>query len=324
MPGHVLVTGAAGFIGSNLCDALLATGTHVIGLDAFTSAYAPARKRDHIAGLLSHPHFRLIDASLATVDIDALLEGVTHVFHLAAQAGVRTSWGADFTDHVAHNLVATQRLCEALRRHAGVRLVYSSSSSVYGQTARLPMSEDHPTRPESPYGVTKLAAEALCLVYARNYAIPTVCLRYFTVYGPRQRPDMAMHRFITAALRREPVDVYGNGEQTRDFTFVSDAVAANLAAARYRGDETVFNIGGGSRVTVNTVLDRIGRVTGRGLDVRYQSPQPGDVTHTYADITRAAGELHWSPAVELEAGLERHVEWVDAFERRGAGSGGRA
>jgi UDP-glucose 4-epimerase len=238
------------------------------------------------------------------------------VFHLAAQAGVRGSWGADFEDYIEHNIRSTQRLCEAMRRRGGARLVYSSSSSVYGQTALLPMREDHPTRPLSPYGVTKLAGEALCTLYGANYGLPVVCLRYFTVYGPRQRPDMAFHRFIRAGLRGEPIEVYGSGTQTRDFTFVDDAVAANLAAAEYRGDAAVFNIGGGSRVSVNHVLDVIGGVVGRTLDVRYREAQKGDVTHTYADIALAARELGYAPRVGLEAGIQREVEWVDAALRR--------
>jgi UDP-glucose 4-epimerase len=187
---------------------------------------------------------------------------------------------------------------------------------VYGDTTRLPMREDHPTQPLSPYGVTKLAGESLCLLYGASHGLPVVCLRYFTVYGPRQRPDMAFHRFIRAALHGDPVDVYGSGTQTRDFTFIDDAVAANLAAADYAGAATVFNIGGGSRVSLNAVIDLIGRVSGRALDVRYREPQKGDVMHTYADISLAARELGYAPRVDIETGIEREVEWLDAGHRR--------
>jgi UDP-glucose 4-epimerase len=181
------------------------------------------------------------------------------------------------------------------------------------------MREDHPTRPLSPYGVTKLAGEGLCLLYGENHGMAVVCLRYFTVYGPRQRPDMAFHRFIRAALEGAPAEVYGSGTQTRDFTFVDDAVAATLAAASYAGEATVFNIGGGSRASLNRVIDLIGRVTGRAVNVRHHEARRGDVMHTFADISLAARDLGYAPRVDIEAGIEREVEWVDAYYRR-AGS----
>jgi UDP-glucose 4-epimerase len=318
MAGRMLVTGAAGFIGSHVCEALVARGDDVVGIDCFTDYYDVAQKRANLSALLHHPRFRLIEESLVDVNLPRALDGVAVVFHLAAQAGVRRSWGGEFEHYIEHNVRATQRLCEAMKG-GGARLVYSSSSSVYGETARLPMREDHPTHPRSPYGVTKLAGEALCLLYGANHGLPVACLRYFTVYGPRQRPDMAFHRFIRAALGGEPVDVYGSGAQTRDFTFVSDAVAANLAAADYGGAAPVFNIGGGSRASLNAVIDLIGRVCGRAPDVRYREPQKGDVTHTYADIGLAARELGYAPRVELEEGIRRQVEWLDA-RRRGVGA----
>ena len=311
----MVVTGAAGFIGSHLCEALIARGDNVTGIDCFTDYYDPAQKRANIAALAKHPRFRLVEESLTATDLDPLLDGAAVVFHLAAQAGVRRSWGTEFEHYIEHNVRATQRLCEAMKG-SGARLVYSSSSSVYGETAHLPMREDHPTRPRSPYGVTKLAGEALCLLYGDNHGLAVTCLRYFTVYGPRQRPDMAFHRFIAAMLAGDPIDVYGSGAQTRDFTYVSDAVAANLAAAGYDGHETVFNIGGGSRVTLNSVIDLLGEITGRAPDARYREAQKGDVTHTYADITLAGRELGYAPRVTMEEGLAREVEWLDA-KRRG-------
>lgn len=316
MTKYAVVTGVAGFIGSHVADALVAAGQSVVGIDCFSDYYDPRIKRENIASLVANDRFRLVEGSLASIDLDPVLEGASTVFHLAAQAGVRRSWGDEFEQYIEHNIRATQRLCEALRRRGGTRLVYSSSSSVYGNTAMLPMKEDHPTRPLSPYGVTKLAGESLCALYGANYGLPVVCLRYFTVYGPRQRPDMAFHRFIKAGLHGEPIEVYGSGTQTRDFTFVADAVAANLAAAEYRGDAVVFNVGGGSRVSINHVLDVVGNVVGRSLDVRYQESQKGDVMHTFADISLAARELGYAPRVGIEAGIEREVEWVDAAYRR--------
>lgn len=316
MPTRVVVTGAAGFIGSHLCEALLARDTDVVGIDAFTDYYDPRIKRDNIATAITSPRFRLVEGSLSSLDLHALLEGAAAVVHLAAQPGVRASWGTTFEPYIENNVRATQRLCEAMKTVGGMRLVYAGSSSVYGQTAELPMREAHRTRPLSPYGVTKLAGEALCLLYAENHGMPVTSLRFFTVYGPRQRPDMAFHRFIRAASQGNPIEVFGSGTQTRDFTFVADAVASVLAALSYRGNETVFNIGGGSRVSLNHVLDLLGRVMNRRLDVRFTEPQKGDVTHTFADVSLASAELGYAPGTSLEDGLVREVEWVESLYRR--------
>ncbi len=321
MAERVVVTGAAGFIGSHLCEALLARGYAVTGIDCLTDYYDVRIKRDNLAQFSSHDRFTFLEESLTAANLDELLDGATTVFHLAAQAGVRRSWGSEFEHYIENNIRATQVLCEALRRSPGVGLVYSSSSSVYGDTSVLPMREDHPVHPRSPYGVTKLAGEALSLLYGANYGVRVACLRYFTVYGPRQRPDMAFHRFIRATLEGSPVEVYGSGTQTRDFTFVRDAVAANLAAMDYRGPETVFNIGGGSRVTLNHVIDVIGSVTNRTVDVRYKDAQKGDVMHTFADISAAESALGYRPSVGLEEGLAQEAEWVGAIMRRVAGGG---
>lgn len=314
----MVVTGAAGFIGSHVCEALVAAGHDVVGIDCFTDYYDPAQKRANLSALTGNSRFRLIEDNLTGIDLAGVLNGTAVVFHLAAQAGVRASWGREFEHYIEHNVRATQHLCEAMKG-TGIRLVYSSSSSVYGQTAELPMQEDHPTRPVSPYGVTKLAGEALCLLYGENYGLPVVCLRYFTVYGPRQRPDMAFHRFLRAVQAGDPIDVYGSGEQTRDFTFISDAVVANLAAAGYTGQESVFNIGGGSRVSLNAVIDLIGTTLDRTPDVRYREPQKGDVMHTFADISLAARELGYAPKVGIEEGIRREAEWLDA-RARGVGA----
>ena len=225
-----LVTGVAGFIGSTLATALTDRGADVVGADCFTDYYARSIKEQNLAVLRTRPAFRLVEAALQTVDLDDLLDGVTHVFHLAAQAGVRGSWGDQFRTYTTNNVDATQRLLEAVKDRPIERLVYASSSSVYGDVAAIPMREDAYLQPVSPYGVTKLAAEHLCHLYYLNYGVPTVSLRYFTVYGPRQRPDMGFHRFIRADLTGAPISLFGDGEQTRDFTFVADIVAATMAA----------------------------------------------------------------------------------------------
>jgi len=316
MSDRILITGAAGFIGSHLAGRLLDAGHSVTGIDCFTDYYDIRIKQANIESLLSNDRFRFVGESINSVDLEGLLDGVAVVYHQAAQAGVRASWGEQFDTYIDSNIRATQRLCEAAKGRGIRRFIYASSSSVYGETAQLPMGESHTTRPVSPYGVTKLDAENLCLLYGRNHALPVVCLRYFTVYGPRQRPDMAFHRFIRSALTSAPIDIYGTGEQTRDFTFIDDIISANLAAMDYQGSEQVFNIGGGSRVSVNRVLDIIGSLTKKELDVRYQDRQHGDVTHTYADITLAAAELGYQPQVELEDGISREVDWVRSMYRK--------
>ena len=288
---RALVTGAAGFIGSHLSAALLARGEAVVAIDCFTDYYAESVKRDNLAPLLEQRRFRFIEDALQTTDLDALLDGVTHVFHLAAQAGVRKSWGTDFRTYTTHNVDASQRLLEAVKERQIDRFVYASSSSVYGDAATIPMHEESLLRPLSPYGVTKLAAEQLCYLYHVNYGVPTVSLRYFTVYGPRQRPDMAFHKFIRAALGDEPLALYGDGGQTRDFTFVDDIVAATAAAGDRGRPGAVYNIGGGNRVSMNEVLDLIGRLTGRRLDIRREAVQKGDMRDTFADTTRARADL---------------------------------
>lgn len=316
MSKHALITGVAGFVGSHIAERLLGMGYRVTGIDAFTDYYDVRIKKENTTRLLSHESFRFVGDSINSVDLDALLDGVDVVFHQAAQAGVRASWGSQFEHYIDCNVRATQRLLEAVKGKTIEKLVYASSSSVYGETQHLPMNEEHPARPVSPYGVTKLDGENMCLLYNVNYGVPVACLRYFTVYGPRQRPDMAFHRFIKATLTGGTIEIYGNGEQTRDFTFIDDIVDANVAAAAYEGDERVFNIGGGSRVSINRVLDIIGRRARCEMDVRYLARERGDVTHTFADISRAERELGYSPKVELEEGILREVEWVEALYKR--------
>jgi UDP-glucose 4-epimerase len=306
-----LVTGAAGFVGSHVSEALLAQGAEVVGIDCFTDYYSRELKERNLAGLRAHPHFSFHEAALQQSDVAALLDGVSQVYHLAAQAGVRKSWGTDFRTYIDHNIDATQRLLEAARGHKGLhRFVYASSSSVYGDVAAIPMREDAYLQPLSPYGVTKLAAEHLCHLYFANYGVPTVSLRLFTVYGPRQRPDMAFNRFIRAAFSHSPITLYGDGDQTRDFTFIADIVAANLAAGDRGRPGAVYNIGGGSRVSVKEVLALVAELTGRTLDIRREETQKGDMRDTFADTSRARADLGFRPGWTLRDGLAAEVEWL--------------
>ena len=311
---NALVTGVAGFIGSHLASALLDSGALVTGVDCFTDYYPKALKEANLATLRGRPQFSFLDAALQRADLAVLLRGKTHVFHLAAQAGVRKSWGRDFDVYTVNNVEATQRLLEALVSVPIERFVYASSSSVYGNDVPLPMREDARLQPLSPYGVTKLAAEHLANLYWTNHGVPAVSLRYFTVYGPRQRPDMGFHRFMRAVQQRQPVTVYGDGEQTRDFTFVSDAVAATILAATKGRAGGVYNVGGGSRVTVNRVLEQIGQLAGVPVTIQREADQKGDMRHTYADTSLAKQDLGFSPLVSLNEGLERQYRWLQGLQ----------
>jgi nucleoside-diphosphate-sugar epimerase len=305
-----LITGVAGFIGSTLADRLVKDGADVVGIDCFTDYYPRAIKERNLSGLASQPRFRFVESSIQAADWPALLADRTNVFHLAAQAGVRKSWGRDFNVYTVNNIEATQVLLEACTKHRLERIMYASSSSVYGDHVSLPMREDALPQPVSPYGVSKLAAEQLCYLYHVNYGLPTVSLRYFTVYGPRQRPDMGFHRFLRATLRGEPISLYGDGEQTRDFTFVADAVSATVAAGTRGVPGRVYNIGGGSRISMNGVLEMIGRVTGRQPLVNADPVQKGDMRHTYADTSLAQTDLGFNPTVTLEEGLTAEYKWL--------------
>jgi UDP-glucose 4-epimerase len=305
-----LVTGAAGFIGSHLVSALLDRGAEVRGLDCFTDYYPRAVKESNLDVNRQRSGFHFVEDRIQTADLAALLDDVTHVFHLAAQAGVRKSWGRDFRIYTDHNVDASQQLLEACVGRPLHRFVYASSSSLYGDTAPIPMREDALPQPVSPYGVTKLAAEQLCYLYHVNHGVPATSVRYFTVYGPRQRPDMAFHRFFRAALDGQPIVLYGDGEQTRDFTFVTDAVAATIAAGERGVPGRAYNIGGGSRVTVNEVLKIVEGLVGHPLKIRREPPQKGDMRDTYADTSLARADLGFAPAVSLEQGLESEYRWL--------------
>lgn len=304
---RALVTGCAGFIGSTLAERLLANGWDVIGIDVFTGNYARALKERNLGALRQHPRFTFYEQDLLNVPLTCLLSKTDVVFHQAALPGVRQSWGQNYQEYVNCNILATQRLLEAVKHSNIEKLVYASTSSVYGVTDG-PTSETHPTNPISPYGQTKLSAEQLCRLYHHNFQVPYVALRYFTVYGPRQRADMGFHKFILSLLLGEPVTVFGQGEMTRDFTYVDDIVQANLLAADSPHVGEVFNIGGNSRSSVDEVIRLIEKLTGKPAKRQYLPEQPGDPKHTWADIGKAKQLLGYDPQVDLEKGLALQVQ----------------
>jgi nucleoside-diphosphate-sugar epimerase len=309
---NALVTGGAGFIGSHLSERLLSQGARVRAIDAFTDFYPRPLKERNLEQLRGRAGYEFIEGDLRQLDLPRLLDGITHVFHLAAQAGVRRSWGAEFQVYTGLNIDSTQRLLEACAGKPLERLVYASSSSVYGDEVAMPMVETALPQPVSPYGVTKLAAEQLCYLYYVNYGVPTVSLRYFTVYGPRQRPDMGFNRFFRAVLDGKPLVQFGDGLQTRDFTYVADAARATADAAVRGVPGRVYNIGGGSRVSLRDVFDLIARVSGRKVTIDQQGPQKGDMRDTYADTSRAQADLGFKPTVTLEEGLRSMWQWMEA------------
>lgn len=307
----VIVTGAAGFVGSTLVETLLAQGHHVIGIDGFTDYYDTRIKHRNLDSVLNEPRFQLIQDDIRHLDWPSLFKEVDVVYHQAAQAGVRASWGKGFQTYTELNINSTQVLLEAAKDANLSRFVYASSSSVYGNAIAYPTTEETLPQPVSPYGVTKLAAEHLCRLYHVNYGVPTVSLRYFTVYGPRQRPDMAFHKFLKAALDNEPISVYGDGQQTRDFTFVQDIVAANLAAAEAPGAiGEVFNIGGGSRISLRDTISMMEEIVGEPIPINYTESSKGDARHTSADVSKAQQILSYQPQVSLQEGLKQEWEWL--------------
>jgi nucleoside-diphosphate-sugar epimerase len=324
---RAIVTGAAGFVGSHLVDRLLADGASVVGIDSFEDYYPRAWKEANLRGASRHASFTLIEADIGALAAPSgpgpsrlvrLLSDADCIFHLAAQAGVRASWGTSFGVYAANNIQATQVLLEACKVARITRFVYASSSSVYGDTDALPISEDARCVPVSPYGVTKLAAEHLCRLYWRSFDLPTVALRFFTVYGPRQRPDMAFHKFIRAMLEDRPIEMFGDGEQTRDFTYVADIVDGILAAANAPSG-SVYNLGGGARVTLANAVRELEACSGLKARIVHGGVQAGDVRHTWADLALAERDLGFAPKVPLDRGLSAEFAWLaEALE---AGSG---
>jgi UDP-glucuronate 4-epimerase len=306
---RALVTGAAGFVGSHLVEALVARGDTVVGVDSFTPYYDVAQKRANAAALAG-PAVEFVDADLRVTAIEPMLDGIDVVFHQSAQPGVRLSWSSGFREYVEQNVIVTQRLLDAVHTAGARRFVYASSSSAYGHQDRYPTREDALPAPFSPYGVTKLAAEHLCGVYAANWKLPTVALRYFTVFGPRQRPDMSIHRLCESALGRGTFPLFGDGGQIREFTYVDDIVAGNLAASVSDvAPGTVINLAGGAEITLADLIVMVGDVAGVPVDVEPRPPEPGDSRRNGGAIDRARDLLGWEPKVSLRAGIEAQLDW---------------
>jgi nucleoside-diphosphate-sugar epimerase len=303
-----LVTGCAGFLGSHLCEALLARGLRVVGADCFTDYYSRSLKRSNIARLRAAPAFTLVEADLAEASLEPLLDGADIVFHLAAQPGVRPSFGRGFEAYLHDNVQATQRLLEQAAGRELAAFVYASSSSVYGDQKVYPAREDAPVAPLSPYGATKVITEQLANAFWRSAGVPAVGLRYFTVYGPRQRPDMAFSRFIAKALSDRPLAVHGDGRQVREFTYVSDVVDATIAAADRGERGSVYNVGGGEPVAVIEAIALLEEILGRPVEIDHGEAGPGDPRRTEADVSRAARDLGYRPDTSLSQGLVAQVE----------------
>ena len=312
MPRY-LVTGCAGFIGSTLVETLLDAGAEVVGVDAFTDYYPRDRKEAQVAAAREHAAFELVERDLGAGPLpEPLLEGVDGIFHLAARPGVRASWGAGFPGYLNDNLAATHAIVEAAAAR-DLPVVFASSSSIYGDALSYPTSEDTGPAPISPYGVTKLACEHLIDVYIRDFGLRCTALRYFTVYGPRQRPDMAFQRIVEALAAGSEFEVYGDGSQSRDFTFVADAVAATIAAMDRGPDARTYNVGGGSEATIRDVVATLEELSGRSLRIRYADRAAGDVRRTLADTTSIRKELGWEPRFDLRGGLAAQLEAVGAL-----------
>ncbi len=302
-----LVTGCAGFIGSTLTDKLLEEGYNVLGIDCFSDYYSIEIKKRNLERAMENKNFTLFESDIINMKE---FPDVDFVFHQAAQAGVRKSWGDNFEIYTRSNIIATQKLLEYYKDTDIKKFIFASSSSIYGNSRELPVKEGAPKNPVSPYGVTKLAAENLCYLYHENFGLPAVALRYFTVYGERQRPDMGIYKFISAALKGNEITIYGTGMQTRDFTYISDVIKANLHAANCHTDWASLNIGGGSRISINELLNLIGKTTGKDITVRYIQNQKGDVDHTYADVSLAKEIIGYSPQVNIEEGISKQVNFL--------------
>jgi nucleoside-diphosphate-sugar epimerase len=323
---RALVTGCAGFIGSHLTEALLDAGHSVVGIDCFNDNYGRAQKLANLRHVREWSRFEFVPIDLSRGELAEFVDSAEVIFHLAAEPGVRSSWGLRYERYLHNNILATQHILHACRGREDVRIVFASSSSVYGSAQPgAPSAEHSPTRPISPYGQTKLSAEQLCSMHRAELGMDIVCLRYFTVFGPRQRPDMAFHRFLRAALRGEPIEVYGDGAQTRDFTYVKDIVAATLAAAAApRLPVEAINIGGGSPTSLRAALDLVAELTGRPLDIHHAPREHGDARDTAADTTLARQLLGFVPQTGLELGLQAQLEWIEPLVRRdGRGRDGR-
>jgi len=310
-----LITGVAGFIGSTLAENLLNQGNQVIGIDCLTDYYPPELKRENLKPSLKKEKFIFEEKNLLSMDFSQSLKDVEVVYHLASQPGVRGSWGKNFRVYVENNILATQALLEACKDLPIKKFVYASSSSVYGEAPILPVKEDIPLKPLSPYGVTKLAGENLAFLYYKAWGIPIIALRYFTVFGPKQRPDMAFSRFLNAAFKDEAIQIYGSGSQTRDFTYIEDTVEGTILAADGGRPGQIYNIGGGNRISIKSVLNIIEKVVGRRLKIEMTEPQKGDVLHTFADTSKARRDFNYKPHFPLLQGIEKQFEWIKKISK---------
>jgi UDP-glucuronate 4-epimerase len=313
---NILVTGAAGFIGSHLCEKLLQQkDVHITGIDNFTGPTSIPLKQANLVNLLHHPRFTFINESLLTVNLEKLLANVDVIYHLAAIPGVRSSWEDNFQTYAVNNIVATQKLLEACKNKPIQKLVFASTSSVYGEKSGK-VNEQESLLPLSPYGVSKLTGEHLCRIYATYSSIPIVILRYFTVYGPRQRPDMAFHRFMKQILHGEPITIFGDGTQTRDFTFIDDCVKGTEAVLFH--DHTIgetINIGGKERASILETIQLLEEISGKKAKLLFSRQVSGEPKHTHADISKAMRLLNYNPSTPLKEGLYQQYQYFQNVYR---------
>ena len=306
-----LITGVAGFIGSSLAEKLLKDNFKVVGIDSFTNYYSPRIKEKNIENCLKHPNFSLIRQDLDTLDLSTAVEKVEYFFHLSAQPGVRASWGKEFSTYVKNNISVTQKILESLKNNSDLKkFVFASSSSVYGAQSNIMNEESSLTRPVSPYGVTKLAAENLANLYFKNYGVPTISLRYFTVYGPKQRPDMALTRFFYSIIKEKKLTIFGNGEQTRDFTYIDDIVNATINTATSDHVGEILNIGGGSVFSLMHIIEFMKEITEKELEIDFKKEQKGDVKHTSADISKSERLINYKSNTDIKYGLAQQYEYI--------------
>jgi UDP-glucose 4-epimerase len=305
-----LVTGCAGFIGSHLCERLIKEGFEVIGIDCLSNYYPVWIKLKNLENLKKEKNFKFLRSKLENLNLKEILKQIDYIFHLAAQPGVRKSWGNDFQIYAEANILATQKLLEIAKSLSLKKFIFASSSSVYGICPDLPMKESSPLFPLSPYGVTKLAAEKLCFLYYKNFNLPIISLRYFTVYGPRQRPDMAFHKFMKSILFNEEIIIFGDGNQTRDFTYIDDVVEATLQAAFNGKNGEIYNIGGGNQIKINDVLYLLEEITKKKIKYKNIEAQKGEMLHTLALINKAKKDLNFAPKTNLQEGLQKEWNWL--------------